>query len=160
MSFAIRFRGRAVAVFGALLALVLIPGAALACTCIEQPFDKEYEGTDYVFTARALASEPSTYPDHITVTFRVFAIWKGHDYEEVIDVLLPADEGSCGMTITPGTDYLVWADYYDHAYPRYTQSCSRTRILNPSDPIFEQLGPPLSTPSVARTWGMLKSVYR
>lgn len=160
MSFAIRNRGRAVAVFGALLALLVLPGAALACACIEQPFDKEYAATDYVFTARALSSEPSTYPDHITVRFRIMSIWKGHDFEEIMDVLIPDSEGLCGMTFTEGADYLVWADYYDHDYPRYTQSCSRTRIYNPSDPIYEQLGPPVSTPSVAKTWGKLKSVYR
>ena len=68
---------------------------------------------DYVFTARALASEPSTYPDHQIVHLRVFAIWKGTGVEEFMDVLVASSEGQCGYAFTPGTDYLVFADWYD-----------------------------------------------
>ena len=155
-----RLRGWTLSVLGAVVFLFALPGAALACTCLEVPFDQEYSSMDYVFTARALASEPSTYPDHQIVHLRVFAIWKGTGVEEFMDVLVADSEGQCGYAFTPGTDYLVFADWYDSTYPVYTQSCSRTRPYNPSDPIFNELGPPLSTPAPNRSWGKIKAVYR
>ena len=139
--------------------LFTLPGAALACSCLEVPFDKEFSSTDYVFTARALASEPSTYPDHQIVHLQVFAVWKGAGIDEAIDVLVADNEGLCGYAFTPGTDYLVFADWYDSIYPVYAHLCSRTRTLNPNDPIFEQLGPPLSTPAPPRAGGR-SSRYR
>jgi|SRR5687768_8870131 hypothetical protein len=157
---AIESRARAFAVAFALLAALGTPGVASACSCLTVPFEDEYAGTEYVFTARALSSEPSTYPDHHIERFSVFAIWKGAGYREVMEILVADNEGLCGLTFTPGVDYLIFASEYSKRYPRYTHSCSRTRPVQPSDPIWEQLGPPLSTPTWPSTWGKLKSVYR
>jgi hypothetical protein len=157
---AIESRARAFSVAFALVVALGTPGVASACSCLNIPFEDEYAGTEYVFTARALSSEPSTYPDHHVERLLVFAIWKGAGYKEVMDVLVADNDGLCGMRFTPGVDYLIFAGEYSKKYPVYTHSCSRTRPVQPGDPIWEQLGPPLSTPVWPSTWGKLKSVYR
>jgi hypothetical protein len=155
-----RSRGRALAAACALLALVILPGAAVACSCLEVPFSKEYAGTPMVFTGRALGAEPSTYPDHHLERFQVFATWKGTGYDDVMEILVADNEGHCGVTMTPGVDYLLFVSPYSERYPLYTNSCSRTRPVDPADPIWEELGHPLTTPVSAASWGRLKSVYR
>jgi hypothetical protein len=157
---AIESRARAFAVASALVVALAAPGLASACSCESVPFTEEYAATEYVFTARALSSEPSTYPDHHVERLQVFAIWKGSGYKEVIDVLSGNNDGLCGLSLTPGVDYLIFAREYSKTYPRYIHSCSRTRLIQPGDPIWEQLGPPLSTPVWPSTWGALKSIYR
>lgn len=155
-----RFLGRALASACALLALAVLPGAAVACSCSEVSFTKEFDGTPMVFTGRALGAEPSTYPDHHVERFQVFATWKGTGYSDVMRILVADSEGLCGVNIAPGTDYLLFVSPYSARYPFYTHSCSRTRPIDPEDPIWDELGPPLSTPVGAASWGRLKSVYR
>jgi hypothetical protein len=160
---AIHRRTRALAVaFAVLVALVALaaPGTSSACSCLFVSFEDEYAATDLVFTARSLSSEPSTYPDHHIERLQVFAIWKGSGYSEVMEVLVGDNDGLCGYHFTPGVDYLVFAEPYSKNYPVYTHSCSRTRPIDPNDPIWAQLGPPLSVPAMARSWGKIKSIYR
>ena len=156
----IRLRGRALAAACALFALAALPGAAAACSCLTVPFSTEYEGTPMVFTGRSLGAEPSTYPDYHLERFQVFATWKGAGYSDVMEILVADDDGLCGLQFTSGTDYLLFVSPYSARYPRYTHACSRTRPVDPEDPIWTELGPPLTTPALPASWGRVKSAYR
>ena len=136
-----------------------VPTVALACSCISIPFETEYAGTENVFTARSLGHHTAApeYPDQHYETLQVQAIWKG-SLTPIVDVLVPDNDGLCGMFLVTGADYLVFARE-SPGFPLFTHACSRTGIYAPGDPIWTLLGPPLTTPAEAASWGRVKAAY-
>ena len=145
--------------FAALVVALALPGLAFACSCIIIPFEDEYAGTSHVFTARALSSRTAApeYPDHHYELLQVHAIWKSA-VGPTVEVLIADNEATCGRFLTPGLDYLVFAQGTP-GYPLSTHSCSRTGTYGPESLIWQQLGPPQSLPVKPRSWGNLKAAY-
>lgn len=143
----------------ALLALGAPP--AHACSCFEIPFATEFAATEAVFTARALGQVDAApeYPGMHYELLEVEAIWKG-TLEPIVQVLVPDDPSLCGFSFDVDGDYLVFATRFAPANPLETHLCTRTRRVQPGDPIFDELGPPLSTPALPATWGAVKAAYR
>ena len=145
-----------------LLALAIaLPGAAEACTCLFIPFETEYESSELVFSGYSLGSYPSestTYPDHHYESIQVHAVWKGA-VTPVMHILVPNHDGNCGLHFTEGTNVVVFADVYEDG-TLYTASCHRSGTYAPGDIIWQQLGPPLSTPTAITSWGNIKAFYR
>lgn len=153
-------RARALGGAFALAAGLAAPGAAGACTCFLISFETEYAGTSHVFTARSLGSRSAApaYPDHHYEMLAVHAIWKG-GVGATVEVLVADHSGICGGYLLPGTDYLVFAHEGSAGSPLFTHSCTRTGAYPAQDPIWQQLGPPLTTPAGSASWGGLKAAY-
>ena len=145
-----------------LLALSLaIPAAVEACTCLLVPFETEYNGASHVFSGTSLGSHPaygSTYPEHHYEIIQVDAVWKGA-VSPRMEILVANNEATCGFNFTEGARVLVFASAYPDG-PLASHLCSRSGQYEPTSPIWQLLGQPLSTSSEARTWGALKSIYR
>ena len=158
----IRLRSQVAGVAGAcLIALATAwPGAAEACSCIIIPFDTEYASTSHVFSGLSLGSHPAeaAYPDHHYEVVQVHAVWKG-TVTPVMEILVPNTDGMCGFYFTPGTEVLVFAHEFTGS-PLFTAACSRNGVYPPGSEIWQQLGPPLTTPAEARTWGSVKAAYK
>jgi hypothetical protein len=136
------------------------PGASEACTCVTVPFEAEFAATPHVFSGRVLGHtypENASYPDHHYEIIQVDAVWKG-TISPVMEVLVPNNDGICGFYFTAGSDVVVFADVYEDG-SLYTVACDRSGSYAPGDVIWQQLGPPLSTPTVARSWGKIKASY-
>ena len=156
-----RWRGFALAA-GVLLAgaVSLGPGNARACTCNTPPsFADEFAAASHVFTARALGSRTAAleFPDHHYESLLVHAVWKG-PVTPLMEVLVADSDGLCGFHFVPGSDVLVFA-FPGLGDAPYCHLCSRTGSHAPQDPIWSELGPPLTTPAGAPSWGRLKAAY-
>lgn len=112
-----------------------------------------------VFTARSLGSRTAApdLPDHHYEALAVHAVWKG-SVTPTMEVLVADNPALCGGYLTPGTDYLVFASAAQDG-SLFTHSCTRTGTYGPADPIWQQLGPPVSTPAGAASWGGIKAAY-
>ncbi len=154
-------RRRALGAAAFALALLAAAPAARACSCYEIPFATEYAASEAVFTARSLGQESAApaYPGMHYEVLLVEAIWKGA-LEPTTRVLVEDSQAVCGFTLATGLDYLVFADQSAAGEPLRSHLCTRTRADQPGDPIFDQLGPPQSTPAHAASWGGVKAHYR
>jgi hypothetical protein len=142
------------------VALGLGPGPARACTCsTPPPFADEFAAASHVFTARTLGSRTAApeFPDFHYESLLVYAVWKG-PVTPVMEVLVADSDGLCGFHFVPGRDVLVFA-FPGLGDPPFTHICSRTGSPAAEDPIWSELGPPLTTPAGAPSWGRLKAVY-
>jgi hypothetical protein len=142
-----------------LAAALAAPGAALACSCIPIPFATEFANTSHVFTGLAQGSRTAApeYPGFHWESLQVHAVWKG-SVTPVVEVLVDDSDATCGFFLTPGQVYLVFAHEGSNGVLS-THLCTRTRSYGPQDPIWQQLGPPLSTPAGSVSWGSLKAAY-
>ncbi len=146
----------------ALLALALASPAS-ACSCLPPPSVEASRAASHaVFTGIPISvvSAAPEHPDDVWVAFQVTAIWKGPVTAQYA-VLTGATGGLCGVDFELGTEWLVYAFPVD-ADPDpevFTHICSRTARAA-GNPDIEALGPPLSTPALARSWGLVKAIYR
>ena len=108
----------------------LTPVPALACSCLEQPFETAHAAAAAIFEARATSIEAQ--PDgRLVVTFAVTQTWRAAEHEHV-QVVTAANEAGCGYTFEVGTSYLVYAGGAEGE--RYLVSlCSRTAPMAASD---------------------------
>ena len=152
-------RRRLIGLAVVLAAALAGPGAALACSCLFIPFETEFAGTSHVFTALAQGSRtaaPET-PGHHYESLQVHAVWKG-SVTPIVEVLVDDSDATCGFFLTPGQEVLVFAHEGSNGV-LFTHLCTRTRSYGPLDPIWQQLGPPQSTPAGGASWGRLKAAY-
>lgn len=140
---------------------VVLASPAFACSCTEIPFETEYDKTEAVFTGRSLGQRTAApeFPEMHYELFQVQAVWKG-PLDAGVEVLVADSDGLCGFTLTAGLDYLVFARRPEAENRLDSHACSRTRLLQAGDPIFDLLGPPTTTPALSTSWGRVKSTYR
>ncbi len=141
----------------ALLALAL-PAPAKACSCGPWPSVEDSKAASQsVFTGIPISIVDLESPgDTRRITFQVAAVWKGAVTPQYS--VLSGDPAMCGVTFTLGEEWLVYAFPFD-ASEVYAHICSRTARAA-GNPDIAALGPPLSTPALARSWGRVKSLYR
>src|SRR5262245_12474872 len=89
------------------------------------------------------------------VTIAVDASWKGTAVG-IVQVMTTSDVDGCacyerGISLAFAQSYMnqLWA-----------AGCNRTHVTDSNDPDVPALGPPVSTPILAPSWGMLKVLYK
>lgn len=121
----------------------------------------EVQNSDAVFTG-VVADIRSAEPGHfqqVWVTLNVTAIWKGTPGAQV-RILTGANSGICGVPFDLNREWLVFARNLPGEPGRLTAgTCSRTASAA-NNPDVRDLGPPDSTPSIQRSWGKVKALYR
>ena len=122
----------------ALLALLVAPEPAHACSCVQVPPAQAMAEHDAVFEGRVLSVEPASDPSQVmTATLEVVQHWKGVETEQVT-VSTAAMESVCGVSFEVGTSWLVYADVENGALR--TGLCSRTRRIEEADEDLAELG--------------------
>ncbi|RRR75111.1 MAG: hypothetical protein EI684_05510 [Candidatus Viridilinea halotolerans] len=138
-----------------LAALLVLPRAALACTCGPElsPLEAHAQAT-LVFVGRvsAMIGNPADEGASQLVTFEVQAFWKGEEQPQVT-LLTPSASVNCGYVFERGSDYVVYANVVDNQLR--TNSCMRTAPLAAANNDLNALGP--STP-VTSAYGDHSSV--
>ena len=139
----LEFTVRAVLIVSLLGAgLIMAPGPAYACSCVENPPPGEaLEMSAAVFAGRVISLKLHERPDGtwstvdpVTVEFEISRVWKGHDYQTTY--LTTARSGaSCGFTFDEGEEYLV----YSHNAATVSL-CSRTRSMAEAEEDLQALG--------------------
>lgn len=120
----------------ALVAVLAMPSAARACSCVRPPPPlAATEKADVVFEGRAAA--PSTEGMRIRTTFEVLRTFKG-DTGTHVDVLTMSSSAACGRRYVPGESYMVYA--YESNGGLADNLCSRTRRSSEAAVDFEVLG--------------------
>lgn len=127
------------------LLTAVFTGTASACSCI--PGDTEpqrYARANYVFAGTVLSekletNKPDTpYDDQYRYTVRVAKEYKG-DVPRRVDLLTSTSGATCGVRLTTGTKYLVFAHGDIATGALGTHLCSGTRLASG--------GPPNTVPS-------------
>lgn len=120
-----------VAMASALLALLMFPKPAHACTCASSGSPREaMADADAVFFGKVAAIQtPSprlkngewviSSADPVTVEFDVIKVWKG-SLRKIMTIETERSEISCGFEFKEGRRYVVYA------YDGYTGLCTRT----------------------------------
>lgn len=139
----LEFAVRAVLIVSLLGAgLIMAPGPAYACSCVENPPPGEaLEMSAAVFAGRVVSLKLHERPDGtwstvdpVTVEFEISRVWKGHDYQTTY--LTTARSGaSCGFAFVEGEEYLV----YSHNAATVSL-CSRTRSMAEAEEDLQVLG--------------------
>lgn len=158
-----RSRTRDIALYAALLGLALVFATtpvrdAQACDCSYPTFEQAFAWSSAVFQGTVLGIVPggSQFPEEVLVVFWRTAHWK--TALGVTVLLLTADnEGICGYTFMPGTEYLVYAS---GGPVLRTDLCSRTHAVFPGDPDLVALGPSLPVATAPSTWSGIKRLFR
>lgn len=154
-------RFRVLGTVASLLALSFAAPAVQACTCLFTPIESEVENASHIFSGVSLGSHPAydeSYPDHHYEIVQVDAVWKG-SVTARMEILVPNSPGLCGFTLAEGARVLVFASAYPDG-PLASTTCSRTGSYDADNPIWDELGPPLTVSSSAKSWGAVKSIYR
>ncbi|NOT33633.1 MAG: hypothetical protein HOP12_05610 [Candidatus Eisenbacteria bacterium] len=149
----------AVAILG-VFAVARIP-AAHACSCTnERTVLEEFAIAHYVFGGTVTSVQPTSDSFNVIATFTPTIRWKG-GLNSVVNVYTPRDESTCGFPFEVGESYLVFAfnSFASGQTGIWTHACSRNRPL--ADYPGLGLPPPEQpVPTVASTWGAVKTIYR
>ena len=86
----------------------------------------------------------------------VHAVWKGQEQPPQA-VLSNRDTAACGVVLTEGEDYLLYADEVGGALRLY--SCSRSRPVQFAQEDFDALGDPISVEGAVASMAMLKARF-
>ena len=141
----------AAVVMAAGLLTAAFAGSATACSCYPGSGQGEaaaFVRADHVFVGVVLSetlevnNPDSAYDDQYRYRVRSGVEYKG-DVSRKVDILTSTSGASCGIRLTVGTEYLIFAhgDSSDRAVE--SQYCSGTRLAS--------AGPPITTPTQTTT---------
>lgn len=115
----------------------VIPGRAMACSCVSPPpFDKAVKQADAVFVGEVASSEPVDGRQRFTgimsdglvsYSFAVEEVVAG-DVSSGVEVISHSSSATCGFPFKEGDRYVVFADERDGRLETYL--CSRTEPIN------------------------------
>ena len=159
-----------VVTIGALVALGLIPMAAIGCSCVSYPSVQwEYDHTDVVFSGLVTDLQWVSL-DTTVVTIVPSTRWKG-PLDGTVYVIMNPECPKAFCFDSPsncGEYHQTWVvfgrvsamPYNGHlAINLWLGSCSNTQLENPG--IIAALPPPvLPVPARTHTWGQIKFFYR
>jgi hypothetical protein len=139
---------------GLLTAVFVSP--ASACSCIPSSEGERYARADHVFEGRVVseAVEPgdpaNQYDDKIRYAVKVRKEYKGNVPKRV-DVATQFQGSLCGLRMTVGKDYLVFAtgDSSDRRVETYL--CSGTRLASGGPPVTTTTGTTTTTTPTCST---------
>ena len=147
---------------GLLLAMLLMPQAALACRCADQGLQTYYKLADSVFFAQVTEASRTGYPRAgIGVAVQqVGKTFKGKP-ASLTKLFTGGDSASCGLKVEAGTHWLFFVQHDpDHPGIGHVHSCNGSRRYNPnaragiqgfSDTSAEQVIPALNLLRDGRT---------
>jgi hypothetical protein len=138
---------------------------ALACECTA-PFQLDltvaYAST--IFTGTIIAIQPSANPQYKLLIVTPALRWKGGLTDPMI-IADPVNDGICMLHVTVGIEYLFFTERLGvvGTAPEtgaYVETCLGS-APTASNPYIGDLGPPLvPTPTLAKSWGALKILWR
>jgi hypothetical protein len=138
---------------------------ARACECTAPlQLDLMVARSSTVFTGTVVAIQPSANAQYMLLTVTPALRWKGGLTDPMV-IADPVNDGICMLHVTVGTEYLFFTDPVGVVGPApetgvYVTSCTGTAPTQ-DNPFIAGLGAPLNpTPTLARSWGALKLVYR
>jgi hypothetical protein len=106
-----------------LMAVLLTPPLAVACSCMRQEREQAFEEAVSVFEGRVTAIDaPADGP--VVVTFDVVRTWKGAE-SETFTLRTQTNSAACGYAFQSGTSYIVYT-YQGDGDGEWTGLCSRT----------------------------------
>lgn len=117
----------------AIAALMVQPNCAYACSCVAPGTPaEELAKSDAVFLGRVVDVKAPTGPiddssDVTMVTFETSQVWKGQ-ITQTQTLTTPGSSASCGVTFTPGQEYVVYARVNEGVLT--TTLCSRTQLAS------------------------------
>lgn len=129
----------ALTVTGVLLTAVFT-GPAAACSCVPGTEGQRFQQAHHVFTGTVTAVEveendPATVGDDKHRYRVVVGLEHKGDVPPMVDVLTSVHGGTCGISLSVGTEYLVFA-YGDSTDARVeTHYCSGTRLASGGPPV-------------------------
>ena len=136
-----------------------------ACECTAPlELDLMVARSSTVFTGTVIAIQPSANPQYLLLVVTPSQRWKGGLSDPMI-VADPVNDGICLLHVAIGTEYLFFTDPVGVVGPApetgsYVESCSGTGPVQ-GNPYLAGLGPPPDpTPTLARSWGALKILWR
>jgi hypothetical protein len=143
----------------------ILAASAQACECTAPlQLDLMVARSSTIFTGTVLAIAPSANAQYILLSVTPALRWKGGLTDPVI-VANPVNDGICMFHASVGTEYLFFTDPFGVVGPVpetdvFVTSCTGTAPTQ-DNPFIDGLGPPLiPTPTLARSWGALKLIYR
>ncbi|QFZ18981.1 hypothetical protein [Saccharothrix syringae] len=113
---------------------------ASACSCVPSTEGERYQRAQHVFSGRVTAVEteqndPSTVgDDRYRFRVEVQTEYKG-DVPPAVDVLTSIHSGTCGITMSTGSDYLIFATGDSSDARVETNYCSGTRLAAGGPPV-------------------------
>lgn len=111
--------------------LVAKPSCVFACSCLAPGSPaEELAKSQAVFAGKVVERTPNVVDgaNPVMVTFEVSQAWKGAP-NKTVRVTTPGSSASCGVDLTPGQEYLVYAGS-DEAGGLQVTLCSRTNLLS------------------------------
>ena len=143
-------------------AVLLAPPRALACSCTNNhTVMEEYDAASTLFAGTVTNIQPAGDGLNYMVTLNPTIRWKG-GLDSPAQVLTGLNDGVCGFHFVVGEDYLVFAfnTLFNGQPALFTHSCSMDGLLA-GNTIVPQLPPPVQpVPTLGRSWGTLKTLYR
>lgn len=125
----------------AVLALILSPTRALACSCARPPSAqeaKQWAATVVRGVAHTVEWREEGYQRQLVASLRVDTIWKGEVPEEIV-VTSDGHPGMCGFPFEQGQEYILYLGSNPEAFS--ASNCDRSRLA--TDEEARALGPPL-----------------
>lgn len=136
-----------------ILAIIMLFGQSVACTCMEKPtVNDAIARQDVVLVGVIIASEEIWIPDSMInnrLTYRteiknvmiVESVFKGKNLTDTTYIYTGSDGGDCGFNFRVGEKYIVYGSYETEAQYKgqelkgkksalYTTMCTRTMIYD------------------------------
>lgn len=130
-----------IALGAAVIATLLVPSAARACSCLPKPPPADaLRDAAIVFEGRTFAHEKigtGPGPGRIHFAFEVIRHFKG-DPGDKVTIVTAGHSAACGRSFQEGAPYLVYARERDGEFT--DNLCSRTRLSKDASEDFEILG--------------------
>jgi hypothetical protein len=144
-----------------MVAAVLVPSIAGACSCEYPPFEQEFAQSAAVFrgTVVSIVAADPQYFESVLISLEASAWWKGTPIGTVA-LLTGTNEAICGYPFAVGGEYVVFAHRPNASEPLVVTLCGLTHQPYPGDPILGALGPPITVAVAAHDWSVIKALYR
>ena len=117
---------------------------SLACSCIIEPLDKEVKKTPTIVVGKVLDKGPLMvrntpidliYTYHIQVQY----YYKGENIQKVITLNIIRPSSACGMELTVGETYIIFAGKSDEKGRFKTNHCTHTGSISRDDKIITRM---------------------
>lgn len=122
-----------------LISTFVFPAGVIACSCSYDPGPitiKDYNASELIVSGKAL--KVTIDQNERQIQFKVDELFKGELISETIKIYTPISDGSCGLFVKEGEEWIIWAYIQDNGIT--TNLCTRSaRKQNVSDKDLKSL---------------------